>query len=51
MKPVTALMLALLALILITVGVAAPTRATIQEEDCIDPAVEYPIPCDEDDDD
>lgn len=32
---------------------ARPTtaRATIQEEMCIAPDIEYPVPCDEDDDD
>lgn len=29
---------------------APPTAATIQEESCIDPDVEYPVPCDEDED-
>lgn len=25
-----------------------PARATIQEESCIEPDVEYPVPCDDD---
>lgn len=26
-----------------------PARATIQEESCMEPDVEYPVPCDDDD--
>lgn len=51
MKPVAALNLAFLTLIALGAVVPPHARATIQEEDCIDPAVEYPIPCDEDDGD
>lgn len=42
----TPALLALLALVLLA---TSPTRATVQEEDCIDPAVEYPVPCDDGD--
>ncbi|MBN8911378.1 MAG: hypothetical protein J0H65_04825 [Rhizobiales bacterium] len=42
-------------LIAVMAGIfAGPTpdaRATIQDDSCIYPDVEYPIPCDEDDDD
>lgn len=42
-------------LILVMAGVIATpmpaARATIQDDSCIYPDVEYPIPCDEDDDD
>lgn len=31
-------------------GRATPVRATIQPEMCIAPDIEYPVPCDEDDD-
>jgi hypothetical protein len=34
----------------VAVTIAAhPARATIQEESCIEPDVEYPVPCDDDD--
>lgn len=42
-------------LIVVMVGIVAePARnahATIQDDSCIYPDVEYPMPCDEDDDD
>lgn len=38
----------ILALVLACIA-SADTHATVQEEDCIDPAVEYPVPCDDDD--
>jgi len=39
----------LLILAYLAVVVAAPAaRATIQEESCIEPDVEYPVPCDDD---
>jgi hypothetical protein len=31
-------------------GRATPVHATIQPEMCIEPDIEYPVPCDEDDD-
>ncbi len=29
---------------------ASTARATVQEESCIEPDIEYPVPCDDDDD-
>lgn len=51
MTHATGLLYALLVVALIALGAAPFARATVQEEDCIDPAVEYPVPCDEDDGD
>ncbi len=51
MMRVTGLPYALLALALAAQGAATASWATVQEESCIDPAVEYPVPCDEDDGD
>jgi hypothetical protein len=31
-------------------GLPAPVHATIQPEMCVAPDIEYPVPCDEDDD-
>ncbi|MCC7254033.1 hypothetical protein [Hyphomicrobium sp.] len=33
------------------IATALAAHATIQEESCIDPDIEYPVPCDEDDGD
>ena len=41
-------LLALIALVALFAP-APPAVATIQEESCIYPDVEYPLPCDEDD--
>lgn len=51
MKLATMLATALLALAALSRMAGLPARATVQEEDCIDPAIEYPVPCDEDDSD
>jgi len=51
MKLATLLATALLALAALSRMAGLPARATVQEEDCIDPAIEYPVPCDEDDGD
>jgi hypothetical protein len=49
MKPVVQQLLApLLIACLIASGAATVARATIQEESCIEPDIEYPVPCDED---
>jgi hypothetical protein len=40
---------ALLASALLLVTAMPSARATIQEESCIYPDVEYPLPCDDDD--
>jgi hypothetical protein len=36
--------------IIIAAGSLTPARATIQEESCWEPDIEYPVPCDDDDD-
>ncbi|HEX2842869.1 hypothetical protein [Hyphomicrobium sp.] len=43
------------ALIVLLSGMAATlvahrAQATVQEESCIEPDIEYPVPCDDDDD-
>jgi hypothetical protein len=42
----------LLALVLAAALVSAsqPSDATIQEESCLEPDIEYPVPCDDDGD-
>lgn len=32
----------------VAMGLGTSAHATIQEESCIEPDVEYPLPCDED---
>ena len=44
------LMATFLAALAFTEGRATPVRATIQPETCVAPDIEYPVPCDEDDD-
>jgi hypothetical protein len=39
-----------LAALALVEGYATPVRATIQPEMCLAPDIEYPVPCDEDDD-
>lgn len=51
MKLATGLVSALFALAALVRMTAVPVWATVQEDDCIDPAIEYPVPCDEDDGD
>jgi hypothetical protein len=43
---------ALFVLLAACIGLLAhtPARATIQEESCIAPDIEYPVPCDEEED-
>lgn len=44
------LMATLLAALAIAEGWATAVHATIQPETCLAPDIEYPVPCDEDDD-
>jgi len=49
MKPVVQQLLALVLIAcFVASGAATAARATIQEESCIEPDIEYPVPCDED---
>jgi hypothetical protein len=34
-----------------SIAAAQAAKATIQEESCWEPDIEYPVPCDEDDED
>ncbi len=36
-----------LAAVLAVAAVAPPARATIQEESCVEPDIEYPVPCED----
>jgi hypothetical protein len=51
MRRVIAWMCLLVAIAGIMAGTLPQARATIQDDSCLYPDVEYPMPCDEDDDD
>ena len=42
------LIVSVLVAAVVGVGPLASVRATIQEESCWDPDIEYPVPCDDD---
>lgn len=50
MQPTRARALALLVAAGLAAAAATGARATVQEESCIEPDIEYPVPCDDDED-
>lgn len=37
----------LAAAVIVATAVTLPARATIQEESCVEPDIEYPVPCED----
>jgi hypothetical protein len=50
MRWIVPLVLTLVVTLVIAMGSLTPARATVQAESCWEPDIEYPVPCDDDED-
>ena len=50
MRSLTAPLVIVVAVLAIVEGRLTAARATIQQDMCIEPDIEYPVPCEDDDD-